>query len=152
LRRAIYREVMFRRIHRIEMAGLAGKVEQEILAEQQMAQRGRIADIGDVDPYPLAYVGDVGEIGARLGDHAVDEQYLGAERHQTPRHRRTYEADATGDHHMRTAKGGKAPIRILTHNPCSTPGTLPFSRGTSPAARLSAGGSTRCRCRSRSAG
>src|SRR5229473_3585076 len=117
LRRAIDREVMLRRIHRIEMAGLAGEIEQEILAGKQVAQRGRIADIADIDPHPLAYVGDVGEIGAGLGDHAVDEQHLGAESHQTPRQRRPYEADAAGDDHMRPAEGGKTPIRILTHKP-----------------------------------
>ncbi len=128
LRRAIDREVVLGRGHRIEVAGLAGEVEQEILAGEQLAQRRPIADIGNVDPHPLLYVGDVGKIPAGFGDHAVEEQHLGAERQQTPRQRRADEADAAGDHHMRAAEGGKTPVRIQPHEPsrlCRTRSGMP---------------------------
>ena len=101
---------MFRRIHRVEVAGLRREVEQEILPGQQMAHRLAVANIGDVDPHPIADIGDVGDIAARLGDHAVDQQHLGAERDQTPGQRRPDQAEPAGNHHAGAAECGKTRI------------------------------------------
>ncbi len=117
LRGAIDRQVVLRRIHRIEMTGLRRQVEQEILAGQQKAQRLAVADIGDVDPHPVADIGDIGEIAARLRHHAVDQHHFGAERDETARQSRADQADAAGDQHAGIAKRSKARIRTATHNP-----------------------------------
>ena len=108
LRRAVDREVVFRRRHRIEMAGLRRQVEEKILAVEQMRQGVAAANIGDVDSHPIADIGDIGEIAAIFGDHAVDEQNLGAERDEAPRNRRADEAQTAGDNRPGAGIGAEA--------------------------------------------
>ena len=117
LRHAIDREVVFRRGHRVHVAGLGGEIEQEILPRQQMAQRLAVADIGDVDPQPVADIGDVGEIAPGLGHHAVEQQHLGAERDEPARQRGADQTHAAGNHHPLAAVGGKARIVCVVHIP-----------------------------------
>ena len=115
LRRAVDREVVLGRVHRVEMAGLPGQIEQEILSREQMAQRRRVADIGDVEPHPPAIcqsgeIGDVGRVGAALRHHAVEQYQLGAEPGEPPRQRRADQPDPAGDQHARAAEGGKVRV------------------------------------------
>ena len=89
------------------MAGLPGQIEQEILAREQMAQRRRVADIGDIDPHPPLSpdrIGDVGRVGAALRHHAVEQYQLGAEPGEPPRQRRADQPDPAGDQHARAAE------------------------------------------------
>ena len=98
------------------MAGLRRQVEQKILASEQMRQGVSAADIGDVDTHPIAYIGNIGEIAAILGNHAVDEQNLGAEPDETPRDRRADEAQTAGDHRPGTGIGIEARIGLDPHS------------------------------------
>ena len=108
LRRAVDREVVFGRRHRIEVAGLRRQVEKKILAGEQVWQRKSAADIGDIDDNPIADIGDIGEIAAIIRDHAVDEQYLGAERDETPGDRRADQAQPAGNDRPGTGVGLEA--------------------------------------------
>ena len=112
LRRAIDREVVFRRVHRIEMAGLAGQIEQEILAGKQMAHRRRVADIGDVDrrTRDRRISAMLAGLAPPSGDHAVEQHQLGAEPDEAARQRRADQPDAAGDQHPRATERGK--IRV----------------------------------------
>jgi hypothetical protein len=93
------------------VAGLRRQVEQEILACQQMPHRRRVADIGDVDPHPLADVGDVGWVGAGFRDHRIGQHDLGAEPEETARQCRADKAGTPGNRHFCLLKDGKPRIR-----------------------------------------
>src|SRR4051794_22344731 len=64
LRLAIDLEVRHRIRHRVEVAGLAGEIEKEILVLDEMAQAMSIADVGDVDLDAVANVFDVVTVSA----------------------------------------------------------------------------------------
>ena len=112
LRRAVDRQVVFGGGHRIEVAGLRRQVERKILAGEQMRQGIPAANVGNVDRHPIAYIGDIGEVAAIFGNHAVDEQDLGAERDQTPRDRRADQTQTAGNHRPGAGIGGKAGIGV----------------------------------------
>ena len=55
------------------MAGLAGEVEKEVVALNQIAHAVGIAHVCDVEFHLLADLGDVEQVAAVLGDQAVDK-------------------------------------------------------------------------------
>src|SRR5437763_9743761 len=91
-------------MHRIEMARLRREVEQEIPAIKQMPHRGAVTDIGDIEPHPLAQIGDVGGVGARVWHHTVYEKHVAAEPDKPPRQGRSDQSDPAGDHYPCAAK------------------------------------------------
>ena len=124
LRGAVDREIMVGRIHRVEVAGLRREIEQEVLPGQKMPHRFAIADIGDVDPHPVANVGNVRGIPAGLRHHAVNEQHLGAEPGESPGQGRADQAKAAGDHNAGIAKSGKTRIRTGRHHSLASAGKV----------------------------
>src|ERR1700730_16109802 len=98
------------------MTGLRREVEQKILAGEQMRQGKPATDVGNVDRHPMAYVGNIGEIAAIVRDHAVDEQYLGPKRDETPSDRGADQAQAAGNHGPGAGIGNEARINVLSHS------------------------------------
>ena len=116
LRGAIDREIVLGRGHRVHVTCLRRQIEQQILSSKQVAQCLAVADIGDVDPHPVADIRDIGEIAAGLRRHAVDEQHLGAKPDKPPGQRRADQADPAGDHRALAAEGGETRIGSAVHN------------------------------------
>ena len=97
LRGAVDVEIGARILHRVEVAGLAGEVEDEVLALHEILQAVLVAHVGDVHAHAAGEAVDVEKIAAVFRDEAVHEQHVGAEVHELPREIRADEAEAAGD-------------------------------------------------------
>jgi hypothetical protein len=97
------------------VARLRRQVEQKVLADEQVPQRRAVADIDGFNPHLASDVDNIGEVRTALGDHAVDEQHLGAKADQPPRQRRADQADAAGNYRARPAEGGETRICAGSH-------------------------------------
>jgi hypothetical protein len=98
------------------MARLRRQVEQKILAGEQVWQGISAPNVGYVDRNSIAYISDIGEIAAILGDHAVDEQNFGPERDETPSDRGADQTQAAGNHRAGTGIGIQARMSAPTHS------------------------------------
>ncbi len=76
LRAAVDLQVGERILHRIEMARLAGEVEQEVLAVEMRAQAIAVAHVGDVHADAILDPLDVESVAAVFGHQAVDQRDL----------------------------------------------------------------------------
>ena len=65
--------------HGVQMAGLAGKVEQIVLSLDQMSDRVRIPDIADVDAHLVPDTVNVEEVPAVARNQAVDDRHPGTQ-------------------------------------------------------------------------
>src|SRR5215471_20951775 len=97
------------------MARLRREIEQEIPPLEQMPQTVAAADIGYVDGNPIVNVGDVGEVAAIFGDHAVDQQNFGAEGDEPPRDGRADQAQTAGYYRAGVGVGLQTRIRSGAH-------------------------------------
>ena len=70
--------------HAVDVAHLAGEIEDDLAVSHQVVHRALLADVGDVDPQPRLEAGDVEQIAAVVGDQRVDEQDVGAEVDELP--------------------------------------------------------------------
>jgi hypothetical protein len=98
------------------MTGLRRQVEQKILAGEQVWQGISAPNVGYVDRNSIAYISDICEIAAILGDHAVDEQDLGPKRDETPSDRGADQAQAAGNHRPSAGIGSEARLRTPSHS------------------------------------
>src|SRR3984893_10778891 len=80
------------------MARLRRQIKEEILTGQQMPQGIAATNIGDIDGDPISNVRYIRRVAAILGDHAVDQQNLCAQRDETPRDGRADEAQPAGNY------------------------------------------------------
>ena len=71
------------------MAGLAGEVEQEVLADEMRPQAVAVAHVGDVDADAVLDSLDVEPVAAVFRHQAVDQRDLGAQIDQPPGQVRT---------------------------------------------------------------
>jgi len=55
------------------VARLPGQVEEEVLPLHQIFHAVGIAHVGDVDPHPILYAGDVEQIAPIFRDQAVHQ-------------------------------------------------------------------------------
>jgi hypothetical protein len=104
LRLAIDLEVRHRVPHRIEMAGLAGEVEEVIFPLHERAEAVGVADVGDVDLEPVADALDVVTIPAVIGQKAIHHGNVGAEGVEAPGEVRADKAEAAGDQDARVGE------------------------------------------------
>ena len=65
-------------VHRVQVAGLAGEIEEVILAPHQVSEAVFVAHVGDVDAHVIFDAGDVEQVAAVFGNEAVDERDLRA--------------------------------------------------------------------------
>src|SRR5215469_13337405 len=115
LRRAVDREIDFRRGHRVEMARLRREIKQEIPPLEQMPQTVATADIGNIDGHPIVNVGDIGEVAAIFGDHAVDKQNVSAEGDEPPCDGRADQAQTAGNYRAGAGINFKPSLRPWAH-------------------------------------
>ena len=60
--------------HRVEVADLAGQVEDHVGARHERVHGMRIAHVGDVDLYQVLDAGDVEAVAAVVGNERIDQQ------------------------------------------------------------------------------
>ena len=99
LRPAVDVEIGLRVPHAVDVADLAGEVEDRVAILHQRSHRGLIADVGDVDPDRRHEPVQVEAIAAVLRVQRVDDQDVRAGLDQEPRQVAADEAHAAGDHH-----------------------------------------------------
>ncbi len=97
------------------MTRLRCQVEKEILTAEQMPQAIAAPDIGDVDGYAISDVGDIGEVAAVFGDHAVNQQYFCIEQDEAPCDCRADKAQAADDDRPGSAISFEPLIRLKDH-------------------------------------
>ena len=88
--------------HAVDVADLAGEIEDHVLLAHQIVHRGLLADVGDVDADAIFEAADVEQIAAVVVDQRVDEQDARAEVDELPGQVAADEAEAAGDHHRRS--------------------------------------------------
>ena len=89
--------------HAVDVADLAGQIEDHVLPAHQIVHRRLLADVGDVDAQPVFEAADVEQIAAVVVDQRVDDQDARAEVDELPREVAADEAEAAGDHHRTIA-------------------------------------------------
>ena len=89
--------------HAVDVAHLAGEIEDDLPVFHQEVHRALLADVGDVDLQPRLEAGNVEQVAAVIGDQRVDEQDVGAEVGERPREIAPDEAEAAGDKHAAPA-------------------------------------------------
>ena len=82
---AVDLEVGVRVAHAVDVADLAGEVEDHLAVAHQVVHRARLAHVGDVHADAILDAGDVEQVAAVVGDQRVDQQHVGAERDQPVR-------------------------------------------------------------------
>ena len=100
-------EIGVRVAHAVDVADLAGEVENHVAALHQVIHRARLPHIGDVDRHLVFNAGDVEQVAAVLGNQRVDEQHVGAELHEPVREVAADETETAGDHHAPAAIEGR---------------------------------------------
>jgi hypothetical protein len=90
--------------HRVQVARLAGEVEEDVLALHEVAKRVDVPHVRDVHRHAVLEPRDVGEVAAVLGDQGVHEQDPCAGLDELPRQRRPDEAEASRDQHPLAAE------------------------------------------------
>ena len=96
-------EIGVRIAHAVDVADLAGEVEDHLAVAHQVVHRARLAHVGDVDAQPIGDAVDVEEVAAVVGDERVDQQDVGAEVDELPREVAADEPEPAGDHHPAAA-------------------------------------------------
>ena len=85
--------------HGVDVAHLAGEVEQHLLPADQVLH-GVAPHVGDVDPDLVLVAGEVEEVAAVVGQQAVHGQDVGAEVGEGAAEVRADEPQRAGDHHL----------------------------------------------------
>ena len=100
---AVDLEIGVRIAHAVDVADLAGEVEDHLAALHEVIHRAGLPHVGDVDRDAVFDAGDVEQVAAVVGDQRVDQQHVGAELDQAVREVAADEAEAAGDHHAAAA-------------------------------------------------
>ena len=100
---AVDLEIRVRIPHAVDVAHLAGEVEDDVAVAHEVVHRALLADVGDVDADAIGDAVDVEQVAAVVGDQRVDEQHVGAELDEPAREVAADEAEAAGDHHAAAA-------------------------------------------------
>jgi hypothetical protein len=95
---AVDLEVGVRVEHAVDVADLAGEVEDHLAIAHQVVHRRLLPDVGDVDADLRLDAVDVEEVPAVVVDEGVDQQDVGAERGQLAGQVAADEAEAAGHH------------------------------------------------------
>jgi hypothetical protein len=94
-------QVGFGVLHRVHVADLAGEVEDEVLAHDELPDLLVVAHVGVADRHAVGDVPNVVGVAAVLGDQRVDDQDLGAEVQQARGEVRADEAHTPRDQGFR---------------------------------------------------
>ena len=106
-------EIGVRIAHAVDVADLAGEVEDHVAALHEVVHRAGLPHVGDVDRDLVFDAGDVEQVAAVLGNQRIDEQHVGAELHQPVREVAADEPETSGDHHAPAAIEGVGAHRLL---------------------------------------
>ncbi len=90
-------------LHAVDVAHLAGEVEDDLAIANQVVHGAFLADVGDVDANFVGDAVDVEEIRARSGNERVHQQHVGAELDEAVGDVAADEAEATRNHHAAAA-------------------------------------------------
>ena len=93
--------------HAVDVAHLAGQVEDHVDVPHEVVHRAFLAHVGDVQPQAVLDVGDVEEVAAVVGDERVDQQHIRAEIDEAAGEIAADEPEAARDHDR------PAPIELL---------------------------------------
>ncbi len=85
--------------HRVEMAGLADQIEDDVAITNEVGQNVPVPEVGQVDRNPVGNPIQIEPVAAVLGYQAVDNQDVGAQRDQAARQVRADETESAGDQH-----------------------------------------------------
>ena len=85
LRPGVDFQVRLRISHRVHVTRLAGEVEEEVLALDEVREAVRVAHVGDVQMHGCPEPGQIMQIATVLGDQAVDQRHFRTEPDQPPR-------------------------------------------------------------------
>ena len=80
-----------------------GEIEDDLAIPHEIVHRALLAHVGDVDAQRASSPSMLNEVAAVVGDQRVDQQHVGAERHQLAGEVGADEAEAAGDHHAAAA-------------------------------------------------
>ena len=98
LARAVDLEVGHRVGHRVDVAHLAGEVEEHLLPAHEVLHAVP-AHVGDVDADLVLVAGEVEQVAAVVGQQAVDRGHVRADVRERPAQVRADEAEPAGDEH-----------------------------------------------------
>jgi hypothetical protein len=111
---AVDLEIGVRIAHAVDVADLAGEIEDHLAALHEVIHRARLAHVGDVDGDPVLDAGDVEQVAAVVGNQRVDEQDVGAKIDEAMREVAADEPQSARDHHAPAAiesVGAHRPLR-----------------------------------------
>ncbi len=97
---AVDLEIRVRIAHAVDVAHLAGEVEDHRPVAHQVVHRRVLTDVRDVDVHAIGDAVDVEHVAAVVGDQRIDEEHVCAERHELAREIAADEPEAAGDHHV----------------------------------------------------
>src|SRR5262249_19428681 len=87
----------------VDVTHLAGEVEDDITALDQVVHRRRLGEVGAIDVDAIGDRVDVEQVAAVVRDERIDQQHVGAEIHQPAGEIAADEAEAASNHHGSTA-------------------------------------------------
>ncbi len=96
-------EIRVRILHAVDVAHLAGEIEDDLAIAHQVVHRAFLAHVGDVHPDLVGDAVDVEEVRAGVGNERVHQQHIGAELDQPAGDVAADEAEAARDHHAPAA-------------------------------------------------
>ncbi len=103
LRAAVDVEIGIRIPHAVDVADLAGEIEDDVLILDEHVHRVSVAQIGDVHANPILEAADVEVVAAVVGEQRVDQQNVGAKRGKLVGQVAADESEAARDHHAPAA-------------------------------------------------
>ena len=113
LRRRVNVQIGQRVGHRIQVAGLAGEIEEKFPVLDQPGHRFRIADICKVDRNAIANVLDVERVSPVFRNQAVDQRDFGPKANQAARQGGPDKAETAGDQDVGVGEDGLVERHLL---------------------------------------
>ena len=83
--------------HAVDVADLAGQIEDDRAIAHEEIHRGLLTDVGDVDADAIGDAVDVEQIAAVVGDQRVDEEHIRAKLDELAGEVTADETEAAGD-------------------------------------------------------
>ena len=103
---AVDLEIRVRILHAVDVADLAGEIEDDVLIAHQVIHGALLPHVGDVDAQPVLDAADVEQVAAVVGDQRVDDRARGRRARRAGAQVAADEAQAAGDHHRAIAVEG----------------------------------------------
>ncbi len=112
------------------MTGLAGQVEEVVLALHQVAETVLVADVRYVHPNGVFKLANVETVAAVFGDQTVHELHFGAQPGQPAGQRRSDEPQPPGDQNSLTGKDATGTLRCPGDSLCAQAPHPPINSDT----------------------